>query len=73
VEVPSAANSSFSSHTAWRRTVNGWEPQYTWSHGKTSGEMPLHPAILAAAELLFCLLALTAIPSSAVTAPRPIR
>jgi hypothetical protein len=68
VEVPSA-KSPLTVETGWRRTVDGWESPYSWSRTAPSQELPLHPAVVASAELLFCLLALVAIPSAAAVAP----
>jgi hypothetical protein len=69
VEVPSA-KSPLVAQRGWRRTVDGWESPHSWSRAQPREPLPLHPALIASAELLFCLLVLAAIPSTAIVGPR---
>ena len=56
IEPPSAPE------TTWRRTARGWEKNQSWAPPIKPHDPAIHPAIVAAAQLLVGLFFLTALP-----------
>ena len=70
-EVPASSPPRAVLADHWVRTWRGWEPVPNWPpDGQPFHQSPLHPAVVAAGELLFSLWALMAFPAAAVPLSR---